>query len=133
MGLKAFQFKPGQSGNPNGRPKLPERLRGVRKLTDEEVQVTFSLYARMIVAEVRKIAECEQTPMFDAWIARGMIEGHKRGDFSNMAVLLDRCIGRVRQAMEDMGHTDSVQREILNLIPKEKLVALLTEVDKKTA
>ena len=38
-------FKPGQSGNPGGLPKLPESLRGIAVLLPREIHRLIAKYA----------------------------------------------------------------------------------------
>jgi hypothetical protein len=72
-------FKPGQSGNPGGRPK--------RRLIDEAL-------TELLLTEDSKIAEA---------IARALVRKAKRGDLRAIQLTAERVQGKPKQAMELSG------------------------------
>lgn len=82
---------PGQSGNPGGRPKLPEELRLIRSLTQEELSKYVSKYSRMAPDALDVLVEARSIPMLELAIARIFQESALKGDFTRLGFLLDRA------------------------------------------
>ncbi len=89
-------WKPGQSGNPGGRAKLPEELRAIKALTQEEVARYVAKYARMGSTELDALVLARSVPMLELAIARIFQEAEAKGDFTRLSFLLDRAIGKVQ-------------------------------------
>ena len=88
-------WKPGQSGNPGGQPRVPDHLRGISSLSQHEVTKVVSKYARMTRSELQAAAQSPDTPMLEVAIASIFAQSAKNGDYSRLAFLLDRAIGKV--------------------------------------
>jgi hypothetical protein len=68
------RFKPGQSGNPSGRPKGSENLKTLfNRILDEEISLRDG-------ADVKKVSKAEA-------LMRGVVVGALKGDPRNMAML----------------------------------------------
>lgn len=76
--IEPYQFKPGQSGNPSGRPRKPLTERLIAKLAQEE-----GLEAAALVAAILKKA--------------------KEGDISAWREIADRIEGKPVQQVEHSG------------------------------
>lgn len=110
--LGDHQFKPGQSGNPNGRPKLPEDLKKARRLNQIAVGRIINEYMNLSITELKFELEDESTSALEAMIGKIIVEAHKFGDYSRVNFLFDRMIGKV---------TDKVEHKL----PKPTVVKLL--------
>lgn len=88
-------FQKGQSGNPGGRPKLPDALKGVSIITNFELQKIISKYFRMTKPEVVEAGTSETLAMIEVAIARCLVVAAKFGDFNKLAHLVDRVGGKV--------------------------------------
>jgi hypothetical protein len=88
-----YRWKPGQSGNPKGRPPnirtLTERMRG---LLDETRVGKTDLPDGMTVADA---------------IARVLVNGALKGDVRLLAMVVDRLDGRVPDALVVSGSADA--------------------------
>lgn len=117
-------WQPGQSGNPGGRPKLPDSLIGIKSLTPLEVNRTISKYARMTRAEL-DVSANEKLCALDLAIISVFNKSIKYGDYLRLAFLLDRCIGRVTEMVED----DEVreEREKLGKMSMNELLTLVKD------
>ncbi len=114
-------WKPGQSGNPSGRPKLPEHLRAIASLTQDEVTKLVSKYARMTRDELQAAVSSTTTPMLEISIASIFAQAAKHGDFSRLAFLLDRAIGKVKDVqVADDELAGKTTAELLELV-KQKM------------
>lgn len=101
-GVGGKRFQPGQSGNPGGRPKLPEELRKIKELHAEEVKRLFAKYARMTKEEVHAALNDQKTPIFEMVIASGLVKAVKEGDYTRLNFILDRTIGKPKADASDI-------------------------------
>lgn len=102
------RFKPGVSGNPGGKPKLPPDLKAVSELTVDELKRTIAKYGRMTKAEVAAAIQNPQTPMIELNIATIFATGTKTGDYARLAFLLDRSIGKPAQDVSFAGTSEPI-------------------------
>lgn len=99
---------PGQSGNPSGRPKLPEELRAIREFTADEIKRVIAKYGRMMAVEVIAMLAEEnrgRMPMLDLAIASTLLAA-TNGSVAHLSFLLDRAIGKPKEVVEDAGDGD---------------------------
>ncbi len=87
----ATRFKKGQSGNPSGKPKVPDHLRDVKQFTAEEVNRTIAKYMRLSRNELAEINNNGDLPGFEAVICSIILQAHKSGDFSRLEFCLNRA------------------------------------------
>lgn len=108
--IKDYRFKPGQSGNPSGRPKLPEHLRFIQSFSGHEVEKIFAKYLRMTKDELQEIVRKDETPMIDLCVAQLIAQAAIHADVARFTMILDRTIGRVPN--EPMPETNDVINEL---------------------
>jgi len=100
--LIPYQFKPGQSGNPGGRPRL-------KAVTDPLKETLGSpIPERMMAALKQPVRELlielfGENPTFGEMIAVKLIQSSSKGDMFATNTLLDRAEGRVTQKTELAG------------------------------
>ena len=90
VGSPENQFKPGQSGNPNGRPKSP-----YRKYTKELIAEIFNGLSGKSTDELRVVKDDATIPVLEAIIAAAMVKDRELGVTTNTDKILDRIIGKV--------------------------------------
>lgn len=83
------------SGNPSGKPAIPEHLRAIASLSQHEVTKVVSKFARMTRSELQAAVEDVAISMLELSIASIFAQAAKNGDFTRLAFLLDRAIGKV--------------------------------------
>ena len=94
------RWKKGQSGNPEGRRKLPADLRNIAEVTTAELKRIISKHFRMILPEIQKVIDNPQSTALDLIIASTIKQAIKRGDIQKAEYLFNRCMGRVTGKVE---------------------------------
>ena len=97
----ATRFKPGQSGNPNGRPKTREDLKKVKLLTSDNVRRLLQRLLDMPKSELKEMVHDPNTPMMELMIARVIDQGLIAGNPQMLNFLFDRTIGRALEHKEE--------------------------------
>lgn len=82
-------FKPGQSGNPSGKPK--------QLLTQDKVSSVMGKFADMTRDELQKVIQNPRSTMLEITVASILAQAAKSGDATRLSFLLDRSIGRVKE------------------------------------
>jgi len=93
-------FKPGQSGNPRGRPPLSREARELRALTSDQYIKLVTKFFHMTRSEFE---EAQQNPLatkLEIFVMKIIQEGEKRGDQWRLEALLNRVIGPVKKTVE---------------------------------
>lgn len=96
-------FKPGQSGNPNGRPKMPPEVKESRKLNQASVELLLNKYLLMPFEELKALIEAQKCSAGDMLIATVIYKGITKGDHYRLDFLLNRLIGKVTDRIEHKG------------------------------
>jgi hypothetical protein len=86
-------FKPGQSGNPGGMPKLPESLRGIAILAPREIVRIIAKYARMTHSELQEAIKDTNVPAIEAAWAAQIIQAAYKGDGKALDRILLWAVG----------------------------------------
>jgi hypothetical protein len=89
---REHQFKPGQSGNPGGKPKY--------LLTADKIKTLISKYMDMNKEQLQVAIQASTTPAIELAIASTIAQCIKAGDYSRLEALLQRSIGRVKDQLE---------------------------------
>lgn len=111
--LKQWQFKPGQSGNPKGRPVLPPELRAIKILTPLELSAYVSKYAKMPAIEMKEAVLNPTLPMIELVIANIFMRAVEQGDYQRLAFLLDRAVGRPKEIITEPDKFESMTNDDL--------------------
>lgn len=118
-------WKPGQSGNPKGRPKnrvinewLPEcfgkkRTKQIKALSQVEVDAWEQLLITLTAPELQVIAKWDGSPAYAKNIALSMLFDMKNGRTATIDKLRERQYGKPIQKVELTGKDGS------NLIPQK--------------
>lgn len=124
-------FKPGESGNPNGRPKnrVPEQLVKIMgkaqakkfyKLSAAEIAEWDAVLITMNVSQLKLLAKWDKANAYPKGYAISMLTDMKNGNTKTLDKLRERVIGRPTQRMEITGRdgkdlvTDPIMIEIID-------------------
>ena len=124
------QFKPGQTGNPFGRPKVPEHLRLIKAFTSDEIQRIIAKHGRMTLDALLAIKDDPKAMMIDRIFARMFHDCFfsKDGEALNaIKFLLDRSIGKVPDIVFTEPEDDQ-DREGLRKLTLEELLHLVRKM-----
>lgn len=94
------RFKKGQSGNPGGKPKLPDDIKQARKLSQIELERTINKLIYLPRSELKQVIENPATPMFEIMIASIIAQASQKGDQLRLDFVLNRMIGKVKEPVE---------------------------------
>ncbi len=88
-------WKPGQSGNAGGRPKLPPELRMITQFTRQEISALIAKFGRMTDEELNAVIRDSKTPIVEIALCN-MWKDAKSSDKAMQAFnfLLDRSVGK---------------------------------------
>jgi len=118
--------KPGETHNPNGRPKkqitkiaeITQRDYGV-KLTKADIYQMIQHCLEMDLAKLNKIVRDETEPVFMLCIAKAIINDIKKGNITTVESIFDRIFGKPSQAMR---HSSDPENPILDLVGLRQLI-----------
>lgn len=87
-------WKPGQSGNPAGRPKAPPEVHLGREITDTEMRGIFARLMRMSFNEIGVFLKNGQNSVHELAVARILYEAISKGNPKHLEFLYTRLFGR---------------------------------------
>jgi hypothetical protein len=90
------QFKPGQSGNPGGRPRVDEETKRIRQLTKEQFKDLANILLSGTFEDLQRIQDAPETTALTGWTVKVIITAWERGDYKTLDELLNRLIGKVK-------------------------------------
>jgi len=97
---KASQFKPGQSGNPGGKAKVPDDIKEARKLTQLDLERVINSLLYITKEALQAKIKDPQTPMIEMIAASIMAQAAVKGDHMRLDFILQRMIGKVKDQLE---------------------------------
>jgi len=135
MGLPAIEYpkgpwKKGQSGNPYGKPKLPEHLRLIKAFTSDEIARYIAKYGRFTIENLILTESDQNAPIIERILARMFREAFEaKPEFAlpTLKFLLDRALGKVPDVVFSEPEDDA-EREGLRKLTLEELLQLVRKI-----
>jgi hypothetical protein len=106
-------LKPGETANPNGRPKVPEDIKQLRQLNKDELLKILNKYVYLTKSDLKDALQKEDTPAVEMMVGTIILKAIQSGDHSRLTFILDRLIGPNKQSLEIQG---SVHAQIVKLL-----------------
>lgn len=125
-------IKHGQVLNPLGRPRVPEIMRAVRTMTQQEVAEVGSMLLERTLKELRAIHADPLTSAFKAVFAKAIVRAYENADMGPVDRLLDRIIGRVKDTPDVEMKRFIEKLEKLKAMPIEERIRLANRAIQKT-
>lgn len=94
---KPHAFKPGQSGNPSGRPKNPPELKDCTPL---DIKLLIWKLWKLKRDELHAFIQDPNTTAGQLHVAAVLAKGIKEGDQQRLDYLLNRLVGKVKEEVE---------------------------------
>ncbi len=94
------KFKPGVSGNPGGKPKIPEDIKQARKMTQIELERVINSLLFLDREALQAKIKDPKTPMIEMIAASIMAQAAQKGDHTRLDFILQRMIGKVKDQVE---------------------------------
>ena len=130
---RTTSWQSGQSGNPNGRPKLSLAEKTIKGATRTELsQAVENIHGLNLVA-LRKLVNSNKDPWIYVAVARAALEAAETGDFSKLDRVLDRIIGKPKQELKHIAEQSHDVRmnvevtKVLKELPQDELIAMAKE------
>lgn len=125
--LEKYQFKPGQSGNPKGRPKnrVPAEVQGLLRsigytakywaMSKEEVEEWESALLTLPKETIEQLVHTDdpKIPMYVQSVARAILADYKQGRMQAVDRLRDRQFGTVTAKTDITTNGNQLQPEPL--------------------
>lgn len=125
--MKAKQFKPGQSGNPKGRPPLNPIQRALKELTVESYRKVIETVCTGNLDNLKAMVEDPSVSALQVGVARAFLKAMQAGDYSVIERIAERIVGKIP---DELTVTSTNRNANLNAtIDSEKLKAALAKLE----
>jgi len=129
-GLKPFPK--GVSGNPGGKPRIPEELRGIKLLPKHVAAILWSKWLSMDAEELKSQAQNWQLSALELAMCRAILSDITNGEMKNIEIGLSRIVGKLGEAppVDDTEGLNGLSHE--ELMGRVKKALKVLELTKKT-
>ena len=93
--LKRFQFKPGQSGNPDGGKKHDPIKKVLKNLTIETYREVIEAVLTGNLENLKEMIENPKTSVLQVGIAKAIVRAVKEGDYEIIERIAERIVGKI--------------------------------------
>ena len=94
------QFKPGQSGNPAGRPKKIYKILRESGFSIEDIRDAFAEIGWQKQEELEAIMLDPEKPVILKVIAKAFLKGSDKGDYRYVREILEQTMGKPKEQMD---------------------------------
>ena len=116
-GPAQYRFKPGQSGNPGGRPKA--------KITIDLLKEIVEKLFLMNREQLQQVITDAKTTTIELQFVSIMARAAKDGDYSRLSFILDRIIGKPKLP-EEITEEEKMRAEVKKMT-REQLIELVKD------
>jgi hypothetical protein len=124
-------WKPGQTGNPKGRGRLPPEIKQLKILSTMELMAGMNEIIRLNVSELKERMNDPNITSLEAGICKILFLAITKGDHIRMDFILNRLIGKSKETIE-IQQTAIAERikEISAMSEEERLKLAAIEIEK---
>lgn len=98
--VPAHAWKPGQSGNPGGRPKLDADTRRLRELTKEQFKELGSILLAGTDEDLVRLEASPDRSALTGWMINVIRVASSKGDYQTLDSMLNRLVGKVKDELD---------------------------------
>lgn len=129
--LKPHHFKPGQSGNPHGRPPLNPIQKALKNLTIATYREVIEVVMTGNIDNLKAMIIDPNTPALQVGIARSFIKAIDAGDYGVIERIAERIVGKIP---DELNLNSKNMNANLNVnanapVDEEKLKAVLAKIE----
>jgi hypothetical protein len=107
------KFKPGESGNPNGRPRKYTSLLKEQGYSLSEVNDCIQVLMSMTIEELKEVWDNPKATVLEKTIAAAIRKSIEKGSLYSIETLLTRVFGKPKEQTETSG-TQKITVEYVN-------------------
>lgn len=109
--LKKHAFKPGQSGNPSGRPVMTPEQKALRTLTLEIYRDVINAALTGNLEDLKAIAQDPESSAIKVGVATSLMKAIQRGDPSVLELFASRIVGKIPDVI-DLGGVVKITHKV---------------------
>ena len=107
--IKDHEFKPGESGNPNGRPRKYVSLLKEQGYKLSEINDTLMALLSMDLNELKEVFENPKATVLEKAVAGAIRKSIEKGSLYNIETIITRAMGKPK---EQQDHTGEIKVEV---------------------
>lgn len=93
--LKPHQFKPGQTGNPDGGRRHDPIKRALKNITQKSLRRVLKAILKGNLANLEAIAEDPKSSVLEVGVASAAARAVREGDYGIIERLIERIVGKI--------------------------------------
>lgn len=93
--LAKHKFKPGQSGNPSGRPKMDPKARVLKELTVQSFRDVIEVVCTGNIGALEAMKDDPNISALQVGIAACMAKAMRDGDYPTIEKIAERIVGKI--------------------------------------
>jgi Family of unknown function (DUF5681) len=129
--LKPHQFKPGQSGNPEGGRKHNPIARVLKEITLETYRELIKVVLAGNLDHLRKIIKDPQSSALMVGIARSYVKAADAGDWETIEKITQRIVGKIPEEIIVSSTNKNLNANVNTEVDNVKMKAALALLDGK--
>jgi hypothetical protein len=97
------KFKPGESGNPEGRPRKFVSLLKEQGYKMAEINDTLMVLLSMDVEELKSVFDNPKATVLEKAVANAIRKSIEKGSLYNIETIITRAMGKPKETVEETG------------------------------
>lgn len=93
-------FEKGNRMNPGGKPKVPDDIKEMRKLTSVELERIINKLIHSDISELSLMLKEKKDTVIVLMVARLLHDVLSKGDHQKYSLMVDRLVGKIKEQIE---------------------------------